>query len=166
MAIDKYLDKIDDMLEEAVGLPFTGGKRMVDIEKIRDLIDDIRMHLPQEIKDAKAIVNDREDIIKDARKEAEDIIKRAETKARGLVAEEEITKVAKAKATELLNETYMKTREMERAALDFSENALKKSEDALLLTLNEIKSTRMALRNKTKSAPNKKVTVVQEEQNN
>ena len=86
MAIDKYLDKIDDMLEEAWSLPFTGGKRMVDIEKIRGLVDQIRLDLPQEIKDAKAIVADREEIIADAKEEAEELIKKAEKKARQLIS--------------------------------------------------------------------------------
>ena len=72
MPIDKYLDKLDDVLEDSLTLPLTGGKRMIDIDKVRDLVDDIRMHLPQEIKDAKAIVGDREQIIKDAKLEAEE----------------------------------------------------------------------------------------------
>ncbi len=152
MAIDKYLDKLDDLLEETWALPLTGGKRMIDIDKVRDIIDDIRMHLPQEIKEAKAIVTDREQIIKDAKLEAEDIIKRAETRARGLVAEEEIVKSAKARANEMINDSYMKSKEMERAALDFAENSLKKSEDVLLLNLNEVKSARMALRSQIKNA--------------
>ena len=47
MAIDKYLDRIDDALEEAWGLPFTGGKRMIDVEKLRELVDAVRLNLPQ-----------------------------------------------------------------------------------------------------------------------
>jgi uncharacterized protein YecA (UPF0149 family) len=151
MAIDIYLDKIDDLLEEAWSLPLMGKKRAVDIEKIRELLDDIRMRLPQEIKDARAIVSDREDIISDAKREAEDIIKRAEQRARQLLSDEEIIKNAKAKAGQMLTETQGKTKEMERAAIDFSENALKRSEDALLLALNEVKSTRLALRNRPKA---------------
>ena len=151
MAIDSYLDKIDDLLEEAWNLPLMGKRRAVDIEKLRGLVDDVRMHLPQEIKDAKAIVADREDIIRDAKEEAEDIVKRAEARARQLLSDEEIIKTAKNKATQMLTDSQSKTKEMERAAIDFSENTLKRSEDALLLALNEVKTTRLALRNR----PNK-----------
>ena len=77
MAVDKYLDEIDDVLEEAWSLPLSGGKRMVDIDRIRNLIDEIRLHLPEEIKDAKAVVQDREEILADARAQAEDIVKKA-----------------------------------------------------------------------------------------
>ena len=150
MAIDKYLDKIDDMLEEAIGLPLSGGKRMVDAEKIRDLLDTIRLNLPQEIKEAKAVVADRTAILDAARAESDEIIRKAEARARQLIGDQEIMKAAKAEAAELLAESQRKSKEMERAALDFSENALKKSEDALLLVFNEVKTTRLALRGKVK----------------
>lgn len=152
MAIDKYLDRIDDLLEEAWNLPLMGNKRMLDVQKIRDLLDEIRRDLPDEIKGAKAIVSDREEIINDAKAEAKDIIKRAENRAKQLLSDEEIVKTAKAKATEMLGETQARTKEMERAAIDFSENSLKKSEDALLIALNEVKSTRMALRTRSKKS--------------
>ena len=149
MAIDKDLDKLDDLLEEAWNLPLMGNKRMIDFQRVRDIIDDIRLHLPTEIKDAKAIISDREDILRDAKREADDIVKRAENRARQLVSQEEVFKEAQAKSAALLAETQGKAREMERAAMDFAENTLKKSEDALVLGLNEIKTTRLALRSKS-----------------
>jgi len=148
MAIDQLLDKIDDVMEEAWNLPFSGGKRMIDIERIRDLIDEVRMSIPQEIKDAKAIVTDREEILKDARAEADSIVKRAEDKARTMLSQDEIFKSAKEKSAQMLYETQSKTREAEKAAIDYSETALKKSEEALLAAYNEVKNTRLALRNK------------------
>lgn len=154
--IDQCLDKLDDLLEEAWNLPLMGGRLMVDIQRVRDIIDDIRMHIPQEMKDARRIVNDREDIIKLAKREADEMIKRAENRARQLVTDDEIVKAAQGKATKILTEATAKTREMERAALDFSENSLKKSEDALMLAYNEIKNTRQAFRNKAKRPINSK----------
>ncbi|MBR2999544.1 MAG: ATPase [Oscillospiraceae bacterium] len=150
MAIDKYLDKLDDMLDSAVSLPLGGGRKMIDADKMRDLLDTIRLNLPQEIKDAKAVVSDRNQILADAKAEAEDIITRAENRARQLISEQEVTKAAQQSANELIAETQRKTKEMERATLEYSENALKKSEDALLLVFNEVKSTRLALRGKVK----------------
>ncbi len=150
MAIDKYLDKLDDMLDSAVSLPLAGGKKMIDADKMRDLLDTIRLNLPQEIKDAKAVVADRNQILDDAKAEAEDIITRAENRARQLISEQEVTKAAQQSANELIAETQRKTKEMERATLEYSENALKKSEDALLMVFNEVKSTRLALRGKVK----------------
>jgi cell division septum initiation protein DivIVA len=146
LTIDKYLDRIDDVLEEAWNLPFTGGKRMVDIEKIRELVDEVRLNIPQEIKDAKAIVRDREDIIKDANAEAEEIIRKAEERARKMISQEEVMISAREKAGELLTETHVKTRAAEKAVMDYSESALRKTEEVLLAVYNEIKNTRTMMR--------------------
>ena len=89
-------------------------------------------------------------MIEDAKAEAEDIITRAENRARQLISEQEVTKAAQQSANDLIAETQRKTKEMERATLEYSENALKKSEDALLMVFNEVKSTRLALRGKVK----------------
>ena len=71
MNVDELLDLLDETLEESTNLPFTGGKRMVDVDKVRDIIDDVRLNMPTEIKQAKAIVNDRAEIVAGARREAE-----------------------------------------------------------------------------------------------
>ena len=68
MNIEELLDMMDETLEEAVNLPFSGGKRVVDVEKVRDIIDDIRLNMPTEIRQAKAIVQDRAEIVDDAKK--------------------------------------------------------------------------------------------------
>ena len=68
MNIDDILDAMDEMLDRAWNLPLTGGRCVVDAEKVRDLIDDIRLNMPAEIKQAKQIVADRTDIISVAKK--------------------------------------------------------------------------------------------------
>ena len=59
MNIDEILNMIDDMLEEAWSLPFSGGRCVVDAQKVKECIEDIRLNLPGEIKQAKMMVADR-----------------------------------------------------------------------------------------------------------
>ncbi len=115
MNIEELLDMMDETLEEAVNLPFSGGKRVVDVEKVRDIIDDIRLNMPTEIRQAKAIVQDRAEIVDDAKKEAEAIVKRAEDRARAMVAQEAIVKAAQQRATEILSSAQSQSREMRGA---------------------------------------------------
>ena len=68
MNIDEILDVIDELLDRAWSLPLSGGRCVVDADKVRDLIDDIRLNIPGEIKQAKAIVSDRAEIIDGAKK--------------------------------------------------------------------------------------------------
>ena len=88
MNIEEILDQLDDLLDKAWSLPLSGGRCVVDAEKVRDLLDDVRLNLPTEIKQAKAIVVDRTDIITTAKREAEAIVRKAEDRARAMIAQE------------------------------------------------------------------------------
>ena len=146
MTVEELLDKIDDMVDKAFSMPLSKGKCLVNADELRDILDDIRAHLPSEIRQAKAIVSDRNDIIDDAKRESEDIIRKAEERARVLVSEEEVVKQAQQKATELLNQSQQKSREMRRSATDFAEDQLKRTEESLAERLQEVRQTRQALR--------------------
>ena len=151
MAIDEILDMMDDMLDRAWNLPLTGGRSVLDAEKLREMIDDIRLNLPGEIKQAKIIVADRAEIMSTAKKDAENIVRKAEERARALVAQEEVVKEAQAKATELVSSAQTKAREIRQAAQEFSDNVLRETEEALVKSLSEVKSTRQAVRAAGKS---------------
>ena len=92
MNIDEILEMIDDTLDKGATVPFSGKKVMVDADKIRDLLNEIRVNLPQEIKQAKLIVMDRKTIISDANEEAETIVRKAEERAKTIISNEEIVK--------------------------------------------------------------------------
>lgn len=147
MTVEEYLDQIDEMIDKAWSLPLSGGKCVVPAEQLRDCVDGIRANLPIEVRQAKAIVTDRSDIIATARKEAEGIVRQAEERARRLVQQEEITRQAQEKATEMLNQAQQKSREMRRSAYDFSEDMLKRTEETLAQRLSEVRQVRQSLRN-------------------
>ena len=151
MNMDELLDLMDETLEESPSLPLTGGKRMVDVDKIRDLIDDVRLAMPTEIKQAKAIVNDRADIVAAARREAEAIIKKAEDRARALVDQEEIVKIAQQRAAELLGASQQQAREMRTTITDYCENMLRQTEESLARGAAEVKNVRQTLRQTSKN---------------
>mgnify|MGYP002530507953 CR=1 FL=1 len=146
MNIEDILDLLDDMIDRAWSLPLTGGRCVVDAEKVRELLDDMRLNLPTEIKQAKAIVADRTEIVTVAKREAETIVRRAEERAKALVAQEEITRQAQAQASEILSQAQMKSKEMKAAANDFVDSILKQTEETLAGSLTEVKNTRKAIR--------------------
>ena len=55
MNVNELLDTIEDTLEESAGMPLSGGKRIVDVEQIRDYLDEIRQNLPVELRQAQYI---------------------------------------------------------------------------------------------------------------
>lgn len=147
MNIDEILDVMDEILDRSWSLPLSGGRCVVDADKIRDLVDEIRLNLPAEIKQARGIVADRSEILADAKKEAEQTIRKAEERARALIAQEEITKQAQAKASEILSRSQMKSREIRQAAQEFSDSCLQRTEEVMVKSLTEVKATRQAFRN-------------------
>lgn len=146
MNIDEVLDMIDETVDESTNVPFSGGKRLVDVERIHELLDEVRLNLPAEIRQAKAIVNDRTDIISTAKKEAESIIKRAEDRARVLVSQEEVVKAAQQRANDVATAAQNQSREMRSKTTEYCEDLLKKTEEQLIRSASEVKTVRSTLR--------------------
>ena len=144
--IEELLDEIDDEIDKAWSLPLTGGKCAIAADWLRSKIDDVRANLPSEVRQAKAIVADRADIIATAHKEAEAIIRKAEERANRMVSEEEIFKQAQTAANELLSQSQQKAREMRRGANDFAEDVLRRTEEAIQTALAEVQSSRVQFR--------------------
>ncbi len=152
MNMDDLIEQLDEVLDSGFKMP---GKRVVvDVEKVRAIVDDMRMTMPTEIKQAKGIVADRADIINNAKREADAIVRTAEERAAALVAQEEITKLARAKAGEVLAAAQKKSRDMRRAAQDFVDDLMARADEQLTANLGEIKKTRAALRQQIPPASN------------
>ena len=146
MNVEELLELMEETLEEGTAVPFSPSKRIVDVDRMRDIIDEVRNNLPDEIRDSKKIVADREQIIKGARAESENIIKQAEERARGLVSDQEITKRAQQRAVEILTAAQQQAKEISHSATTYCETILKNSEEVLARSVSDIKNTRMNLR--------------------
>ena len=107
---DILLEDLEDVLDDATSIPLS-KKCAVDVDKIKTIIEDIRLNTPQETKQANTI-------LEEAKKEAAEIIKKAQADARDLVARDEITKTAQAEATELLSKANEQGKAMVKEAQD------------------------------------------------
>ncbi|HPV99955.1 MAG TPA: ATPase, partial [Oscillospiraceae bacterium] len=81
MSIEETLDQLDELIDRSWSLPLTGGRCVVDADKVRELLDEIRLNMPTEIRQAQSIVADRTEIVNAAKRESEAIIARAEKRA-------------------------------------------------------------------------------------
>jgi len=164
MNINENLDVIDDILDSAWTVPLSGGRCVVDIDKVREAVDDIRLNMPQEIKQAKMIVADRKQIIDDARKEADSALKIAEERARKLVETSEIVRQSQERAKEIITQTNAQNRELKRVTNEFIENALKSCEEALAEALQQVRSTRQAFKSPHRAVPQKRAPEEEEKE--
>ena len=144
MTLDELLEQFDEVLDSGIKIP--GKKTVVDIEKLRAVVDDIRLNIPSEIKQARGIVADRADIITTAKREADGIIRGAEERANAMVSQEAITKLAQEKAGEIIANAQAKSREMRKAAQEFVDDIMRKADEGLTANLGEIRKTRASLK--------------------
>ena len=129
MNIEEILEQLDDMLDTAWAMPLSGGKVVVDGDRVRDLLDAIRASLPSEIRQARAIVKDRTEIVDTAKKEAETIIRNAEERRSQILSHEEIVVQAQEKANEIHVQTQKRAREMRRSAQEYTDDLLRRTEE-------------------------------------
>ena len=129
MNVEELLDMLEETLEEGTAVPFAAAKRVVDVDRCRDIVDEVRNNLPDELRDSKKIVADREQILKNAQTDADNIIKQAEERARVLVSDKEITKRAQKMAVELVNAAQAQAKKINNASAAYCENILKNSEE-------------------------------------
>ncbi len=151
MNIEEILDMVDDLLDKSLSLPLSGGRSLVDDDKIRELLNDIRQNLPGEIKQARDIVADRAEILSSAKREADSLIRRAEDRARALISQETIVKQAQAKANEILTQAQNKSKEMRIASTEFADDVLRRSEESLTRLLGDLRETRQAVRDSARN---------------
>ena len=150
MTLEELLEQFDEVLDSGIKIP--GKKTVVDMEKLRAIVDEIRLNIPAEIKQAKGIVADRTDIITNAKREADGIIRNAEEKAKAMVAQEEIVKLSQAKAAEIIATAQGKSREMRKAAQDFVDDIMRRADEGLAANLGEVRKTRAALKQQIPTA--------------
>ena len=140
MNVNELLDTIEDLLEESTGMPLSGGKRIVDVEQIRDYLDDIRANLPVELR------QDRAQLIESANAQAQAIVKKAEERARILVSEAEIVRAAQQRASEIVSAAQTEARTVRQTVTDYCDNMLKTTEETMSENAAQVKNVRANLR--------------------
>ncbi len=151
MNVNELLDTIEDALEESAGMPLSGGKRIVDVGQIRDYLDEVRVNLPVELRQAQSIVSDRGQLIDSANAQAQAIIRKAEDRARVLVSEAEIVKAAQQRASEILSAAQSEARALRQSTTDYCDNMLKTTEETMSENAAQVRSLRANLRQSRQS---------------
>jgi len=126
-ALLDYLDEIEEVLETSKTVPFS-GKISVDKARVLDIINEIRMHLPDDIRQAQRILSDHDKIVADAEHKAVGIIDAAEAEAKLMTSSHELVKRASEQASELLDEAKRDSRELRSGASAYIDDKLEGAE--------------------------------------
>ncbi|MCI8309191.1 MAG: ATPase [Clostridia bacterium] len=147
MEIFTLLETLEDILEKSKTVPFT-DKSIVSKNEILDIIKEIRLKLPDELKQAKWIKEERERIISEAQKDAEDIVKEAENRIISMIDEHEITKQANEKKKEIIATANDMYREYENNANAYVDGVLSDVEETMIKLCEVINTVEINLQNR------------------
>lgn len=145
MDVLSLLEDLEKMLEEGSNVPFS-KKVMIDKEQIDNLIQEIKLKTPDELKQARWVKEERQRILSDAQKEANDIIKEAENKIISMIDEHEITKKAMEQRAEIIDAAESYKKELITATRDHADKILENLETQLKENLDMIRSNRKELK--------------------
>jgi cell division septum initiation protein DivIVA len=131
------LQQIQDLLKEAKTRPFSTSA-VVNRDDVLELLEAAVNELPQEIKQARWIVKDREELLAKARNDGEGIVLRAHEERARLVSEEEVFRAANVEAEQILAEAREQARQLRLEAEDYVDAKLAQYEIALGKTYSEL----------------------------
>ena len=141
MDIEQLIDALEDKIDSCITIPIW-GRGIVNKEELLDMIADIRVKFPDEMKQAKWVKDERQRIISDAQKEAAGIIKAAEEKIAIMVNEHDITQQAYEKANQLIDSAQRDAHDIRIGANQYADDVLRALEDELIKTADTIRANR------------------------
>ncbi len=153
--IEDIISALYDMIQDARALPLGADKCILERDKVLDMLDEIIAQLPAELKQSRTIVESRNELIGQARREAEGIVRQAQQKAKELVAEEAIYQEARRQCQEMIVKTQGRIADLRKASNDYMDDALRRTEEAISQSLAEVKDTRAKFRALTEAQENR-----------
>ena len=144
--IEDIITTLYDMIQDAKSLPLGADKCILERDKALDLLDEIIAQLPSELKQSRTIVESRNELIGQARREAEAIIRKAQENAERLVEQQAIYQEAKRQCQEMALATQSRMAELRRVSNAYMDDALTRTEEAMAQALAEVRDTHSKFR--------------------
>lgn len=133
----ELLNELEDIIDKGVAVPFT-GRCLLDKEELMELVQEIKLKLPEDLNKAIWIKNERQNILNDAKNEAEKIIKEANDKIIAMIDENEITKSAKEQASLIMEKAQSDAKATKVASYEYTDNLLENVEKVVTGTIHEL----------------------------
>lgn len=125
MDILYLLDQLEEVLGAGSRLPLT-SRTLVDEQEILDILDQIRVSIPDELKAARRLTQDRDQVIADAHAEAERILRQADSQVAERVAEHHLVRIAEQRAADIEDRALRHAADVRREADAYAYRVLQK----------------------------------------
>lgn len=139
------LNELEEAIESSSKIPMT-RKILVDEERVLDLLDRIRTTIPEEIRQSKWIIQEREKVLSDSQREAVRILEDAKRQVEIKADDSEVVRQAKVVAEEIVKKAEAVGREIRDGARSYADDILKNMEESLGKILSQIQHGRNELK--------------------
>ena len=140
-----------DMVQDARSMPLSADKCILERDKVLDILDEIIAQLPGELKQARTIVESRNELVSQARREAEAILRQAQEQAKQMVTQEAIYQEARRRSEELVGQTQNRINQLRKVGNEYMDESLRQTEEVIAKALGEVRDTRMKFRTLTEA---------------
>lgn len=145
MRVYEILDELTAELTDSPKAMFSKN-RVVDIDLLMEMLEDLKNTLPEEIKRAQEVIDKREAILADAQAEAKSIVDGADDRVSALVEEQELTRQAYIRAKEITDAAQANAREVREGVTDYADELLKNVETDIQYYLDLVRDNRRELK--------------------
>ena len=140
--IEDIITALYDLVQDARSVPLSSDKCILERDKVLDMLDEIIAQMPAELKQARTIVENRADIVAQAKREAESIVRKAQEDADKLVSKEAVYEEAKRRCAEEIAQTKSQIANLRKVSNEYMDDALRRTEEAIAQGLSEVQETR------------------------
>ena len=130
------------MIQDARSVPLASDKCIVERDKILDMLDEIIAQMPVELKQARTIVESRNELVSQARREAETLVRQAQEQSQKMITEDAVYQETKRQCQEMLDNTQVRMADLRKASNEYMDDALRRTEEAIALSLEDVRDTR------------------------
>jgi regulator of protease activity HflC (stomatin/prohibitin superfamily) len=117
------IDKLDDLVHNAKTMPLSDQVR-IDRDEIYEILDQMRATIPEEIKQARWIVKERQEMLAEAKREVDRLLAEAREQAVREASQTEIVKIAERQADDIVEDARRRAREMRLEMEDWADSNL------------------------------------------
>ncbi|MCW5877745.1 MAG: hypothetical protein KIS80_02615 [Anaerolineales bacterium] len=139
MDILQLVDRLEELFNQSRPIPLTNNV-VVDEDKMLDLIDQMRVAIPDEVKKAQKLIAERDRTLAQAAEEAQRTLQLAKEKSQGLVERDSIVATAEGRAREVLHQAQLDAEATRQEADDYVVEVLTNLEMELERVLNQVRN--------------------------
>ena len=144
--VEHLIDMLYDMINDAKNAPLSSDKCIIERDEALDLLDELRAGLPAELKRAQDLIQAKEDYVNSAKREVGRMMQQAESDAKSKVSDSEVLIAARERGREIIARAEDRSNEMYRVVNEYTEDALRRTEEAIQAALDEVKQSRVRFR--------------------